>query len=111
MSEEINLTKRVYRLDDFKNVVDTSFTTFTPLFNGVEEPASVEDSIQSFFNEYERLYFQIPLVGDTSHEYLIKKSSELVGFDVETEEITKLLQEIESLRSQLIQAYTQLSKA
>jgi len=110
MFEEVNLTKRVYRTEDFKNIVDTRFTTFTPLLDGAEVPPTIEDSIQSFFNEYERLYFQIPALGELSHEYLVKKSSEIVGFDVETEEITKLLQEIESLRSQLIEAYTQLSK-
>jgi len=106
MSELVNLSKRVVNLENFKDVIKTEFSSFTSEYYG-EVPEPLQDRIESFFAEYENLYYSIPMYGEfNSHEYLAKKSSEMLGMDVETEEISRLLQEIESLRTQLMQAYS-----
>lgn len=110
MSEIINLQKRVVNLQQFNNVVDSSFSTFTKEYYGIP-PEGLENSLEKFFQDYERVYYEIPIKGEiNSHEFLVKRSSELAGFEVETEEIGKLLEEIESLRVQLIQAYTTIEE-
>lgn len=107
MSEKVNLTKKVVIKDNFNNVVETNFTTFTNEYNGLAPEPLDDSAIELFFAEYEKLFYQIPIYGDlNSHEFLVKRSSELLGSEVETEEISKLLEEIELLRTQLIQAYS-----
>lgn len=96
---KVDLRKTVYNKDQFSRVVGgREFTTF-----GIEDatPFSVED----FFNEYENLFLTIPVFGEVNtHEYLVRKSSELVGFQRTTEDIQPLLDEITNLREQLLQA-------
>lgn len=95
---KIDLRKTVYNKDQFSRAVGgREFTTF-----GVQDPTSVF-TIQDFFDQYENLFFSIPINGNpNSHEYLVRKSSELVGFQRTTEDIQPLLDEIASLRDQLL---------
>lgn len=110
MSELVNLQKRVVNLQQFNSVVDPNFSTYTDEYNGTL-PEKLDDTLQKFFSEYDRIFYQIPILGETqSHEYLVKQSSDLLNFGVETEEVSKLLQEIESLRTQLIDAFTTIEK-
>jgi hypothetical protein len=104
MGSDVKIQKTVYNVEDFKKVVDTNFKTFTqPLIE--DDP----DTVENFFRLYEKLYFVIPPEGEVdSHEYLIKKSSELVDFEKTTEEIQPLLDEISQLREQLLQANQQI---
>ena len=94
MDSSIPIVKTVFGTDKFNKVVDTSFKTFT-------QPVQEEDpdTPEELFRLYEKLYFSIDITGETdSHEYLIKKSSELVTFDRVTEDIQPLLDEIAELR-------------
>lgn len=95
---KIDLKKTVYNKDQFNRVTGgRGFTTFTLDGDGVA--FTVED----FFNEYDNLFLSIPVFGDiNSHEYLVRRSSELVGFQRTTEDIQPLLDEIASLRDQLL---------
>ena len=97
---KIDLKKTVYNKDQFNRVTGgRGFTTFTLDGDGVA--FTVED----FFNEYDNLFLSIPIFGDiNSHEYLVRRSSELVGFQRTTEDIQPLLDEIASLRDQLLQS-------
>jgi hypothetical protein len=106
MSEEINLYKEVYGQNTYKRVVDTQFTQLVqPTADQVEEDATVE----RFFELYEQLFFQIPLTGEiNSHEYLVNRSSEYLGGSVITDNEKALIQEINSLRQQLLEANTNL---
>ena len=111
MSQEINLYKEVYGQNTYKRVVDTQFTQLVqPTTDQVEEDATVE----RFFELYEQLFFQIPLTGEiNSHEYLVNRSSEYLGGSVITDNEKALIQEINSLRQQLLEAnsnYTNLTK-
>lgn len=99
MAEKIELKKTVFPRNEFQKVVNTSFTTF------VEPVEETELSVDDFFVEYERLYFEIPVTGEVnSHEYLIRRSRELVDFEEDTVDIQPLLEEIASLREQLLTA-------
>jgi len=76
---KVDLRKTVYNKNQFNRVVGgREFTTFTtPL---LEESITVEE----FFQAYEDLFLTIPVNGNNkSHEYLIRRSSELVGFNVQ----------------------------
>jgi len=96
MDSNVNIVKSVFATTEFNKVVDTSFKTFTQ-----PVPEQDPDTPEELFRLYEKLYYSIDVTGETnSHEYLIKKSSELINFDAVTEEIQPLLDEIAQLREQ-----------
>jgi hypothetical protein len=102
MQDNVILTKTVVPSDKFKKVIDTSFSTFTPV-----EFERQELTLDEFFAEYERLFYDIPIEGSThSHIYLITKSSEYVNYEKDTQDIQPLLDEIAGLREQLLEANT-----
>lgn len=93
---DIQIQKTVFSAVEFNKVVDTSFKTFTQPV--VEEDL---DTTEELFRLYEKLYYEIDVTGDVdSHEYLVKKSSELLNFDKVTEDIQPLLDEIAQLRQE-----------
>ena len=96
MAERINLNKNVFNKQDFLKTVDTSFSQLsTPPVD--EEPQSI--SVDEFFEEYEKLFFEIPKEGElNSHEYLAQRSGEYANFELTNEEIQALLEEITELR-------------
>lgn len=106
MSQELNLYREVYGQNTYKRVIDTQFTQLVePVSEEVEEDATVE----RFFELYEQLFFEIPLTGEiNSHEYLVNRSSEYIGGSVITDNEKALIQEINSLRQQLLEANTNL---
>lgn len=96
MANDINIQKTVFSTTEFIKVVDNTFKTFTQPI-----PAQDKDTPEELFRLYEKLYYVIDVKGDTnSHEYLIKKSSQLVTFDKVTEDIQPLLDEIAQLRTE-----------
>ena len=96
MANDINIQKTVFNTTEFNKVVDSTFRTFTQ-----PVPAEDKDTPDELFRLYEKLYYVIDIKGDTnSHEYLIKKSSELITFDKVTEDIQPLLDEIAQLRQE-----------
>jgi hypothetical protein len=104
MDNSIQIVKTVINTDKFTKVVDTSFKTFTQ-----PVPEEDPDTPEELFRLYEKLYFSIDITGETnSHEYLIKKSSELVNYDAVTEDIQPLLDEIAQLREQNLALNQQL---
>lgn len=104
MANQIEIKKTVYNSEQFDRVVDRTFSTFVQ-----PQEESNQDTSEELFRLYEKLYFEIDLEGETnSHQYLIKKSSELVNFERDTEEIQPLLDEITQLREQLLLANQQI---
>ena len=96
MANNVEIRKTVLGTDNFNKVIDNSFKTFTQ-----PVPEEDPDTPEELFRLYEKLYYSIDVTGETdSHEYLIKKSSELVNFDTVTEDIQPLLDEIADLREQ-----------
>ena len=106
MPQELNLYREVFGQNTYRRVVNTEFTQLVD-----PTPTDTEDdiTIERFFELYEELFFQIPLTGEiNSHEYLVNRSSEYIGGAVITDNEKALIQEINSLRQQLLEANTNL---
>lgn len=94
--ERVRIQKEVYRSDQFNNLVDRQFTTFTK-----PEPIVDTDTVEELFRLYDKLYFSIPVEGEVnSHQYLLQRSSELTDLEKTSEDIQPLLDEIAQLRQQ-----------
>jgi hypothetical protein len=74
----------------------------------IKEQIALQPTTNEFFSMYNDLFYDIPELGATnSHEYLIKKSSEYIGFEANQEEIIALQAEITQLRIDLLDAQKQ----
>jgi hypothetical protein len=108
MKQQVNLTKTTYSKIQYPKVIDTQFTQLIPVSASLaEEPLPTVDE---FFNFYNQLFFDIPKLGETnSHEYLIKTSTEYIGASsVVNDELQALVDEVTSLRQQLLESQQQL---
>lgn len=100
MSNNIQLIKEIYGINTYSKAVDTSFSELiTPAVPVTASVVTVED----FFQYYEDLFFEIPVSGSTnSHQYLVNRSQEYLGGSVIDAEKQALIEEINSLRQQLL---------
>jgi hypothetical protein len=105
MNQRINLNRKVYSKNDYLKTIDTSFNELLSLPPIVEEDII---TVEQFFEYYNQLFFDIPKTGINSHNTLIQQSSEYVGDDQTNGEISALVVEINSLRTQLLQSQTDL---
>lgn len=104
MDSSIQIQKTVYSKEEVGKVLDRNFNTFKTT---AEETNNI--TVQEFFDNYEELYYEIPVEGDiNSHTYLVKKSSELLNIQTTNEDIQPLLDEISQLREQLLIANKQI---
>jgi hypothetical protein len=106
MQQEVKLTKEVYGRNTYVRVIDTSFTElYTPVTASIS--AGTQLTVEAFFDAYNDLFFQIPATGEiNSHEYLVKRSTEYLGGGVLTDSEKAYIDEINSLRQQLLEANT-----
>ena len=107
MNQRINLNRKVYNKSDYLKTIDTSFNELLPPTPIVEKDSI---TVEQFFDYYDQLFFDIPKTGINSHNTLIQQSSEYVGDEQTNEEIEALVQEINSLRDQLLQNQTDLTE-
>ena len=104
---QIPIEKTVYDKNTFGKVIDTQFhqllnnqTSETPTF-----------TLEDFFQLYEDLFYQIPKEGDTnSHRYILNKEADYLGVIVNQDDIQALLDEITSLRQQVLDTQTALNE-
>lgn len=97
MDKKLPLEKTQLSKRNFTSTVDTSFSFF------VEPPVEEQPTVESFFELYEDLYFQIPTEGDTnSHRYLVEQSSQFLDVEKDLTQIQPLLDEIAQLRQQVL---------
>ena len=85
-----------------ERVLDTNFSFFSKTI------VNPDFTIEDFFQLYEELFFQIPKEGDVeSHRYILDKEAEYLGVKLADDlDIQALLDEITSLRQQLLEAKT-----
>ena len=96
MAEQIQLNKTVYGKITYPNVINTEFSQ---LIKPQVEEVVPTVTVEQFFQYYDDLFYDIPISGDfNSHTELIKRSTEYVGVNQNTEEIDALLDEINQLR-------------
>ena len=99
MAKKIEIKKTVFNRESFQQVVDREFKFFKEL-----EPVVDPDSIEELFRLYDKLYINIPIEGElNTHQYLVERSSELYKIDTQLENIQPLLDEIASLRIQILE--------
>jgi hypothetical protein len=107
MSESINFNKQVYNKGQYSKVIDTSFKQLGVV--SIQDQIAIQPNTNEFFAMYNDLFYDIPELGTSnSHEYLIKKSSEYIGFNANQEEITALQNEIAQLRIELLNTQKQV---
>lgn len=106
MAEDVKMVKQVLGLNTSRKVIDTTFRQFVL----APEPVEEETTVEEFFQMYETLFFEIPITGElNSHEYLVKRSSEYIGGEIISDNERALLEEINSLRQQLLEANQSLT--
>ena len=103
MQQELKLIKEVYGRNTYTRVIDTSFNELFVPVTASAAPGPI--SVEQFFDYYTQLFFQIPATGEVnSHEYLVKTSTEYIGGTVLTDNERAYIEEINSLREQLLEA-------
>jgi hypothetical protein len=112
MVEKLSLIKNVYNKQQFVNTVDTEFSQLVTPDNLTIGPPTL--TVDEFFQAYQNLFFEIPKEGATnSHQYLIQTSQDYIGSTQNDEQLQALIDEINSLREQLVtqqDIITQLSQ-
>jgi hypothetical protein len=107
MSENVNFNKQVYNKEQYSKVIDTSFKQLGVV--SIQDQIAAQPTTEEFFSMYNDLFYNIPELGATnSHEYLIKTSSEYIGFEANQEEILALQNEIAQLRTELLASQKQV---
>lgn len=97
---KISTQKLVYS-KSINTVTDTNFNNFVP--QPTVEPVVSIPTVNEFFNNYDILFFQIPLTGSNSHATLIEKSSEYLGLDLNVliEQLNFLQEQNQQLQQQI----------
>jgi len=104
--DKINLNKKQYNKNQYEKVIDTKFNQLIDTTVTTEQPII---SVQKFFEEYQQLFFDISKTGEfQSHEYLIKQSSEYIGFTPVDDTIQALIEEINDLQQQNLELNQQI---
>lgn len=100
MSKITISTQKLVYSKDINIVTDTQFSNFvTP--SPIEQTVEAIPTVDGFFENYDILFYEIPLTGNNSHTTLIERSSEYLGLDLNLlleqlnflQEQNKLLQE------------------
>ncbi len=95
---KIPLNKTFFDKDDFDRLVDKSFRQLIS-----QAPQDTEFTVDDFFNLYDLIFDQIPREGDiNSHRYILTRESEFLGVQLEGVDIQSLLNEVTSLRQELL---------
>ena len=107
MEQKASLLKEVFNKNQYEQVIDTSFSQLVPPTSSI--PPEVLPTVDDFFQDYDSLFFQIPKTGENSHEELIIRSTDYIGYQPLNDEIQALTEEITSLRTQLLESRQQLA--
>jgi hypothetical protein len=104
---QIPIEKQVFDKISFSRIIDTNFSQL--ISPDTNEPAP-SFTLDDFFQLYEQLFNQIPDNGDiNSHKYILEREAEYLGISLDKEETQALLDEITSLRQQVLDLQTALN--
>jgi len=95
-------TQKLIYSKEINKVLDPQFSALVP--KPVEEiPTASIPTVDEFFDNYDILFYQIPLTGSNSHATLIERSSEYVGLDLNVliEQINFLEEQNQQLQKQI----------
>ena len=108
MSSQIPIEKQVFDKNQFGKVIDTEFTQ---LINQQIEVPTPTFTLDDFFTLYDQLFYQIPKEGDAnSHRYILQREADYLGVIIDQDDIQALLDEITTLRQQVLDAQSALNE-
>ena len=103
---QIPVQKTVFNKDTYGRVIDTQFSQL--LNQNVEETNTF--TVDDFFQLYDELFYQIPKEGDVnSHQYILQREADYLGISISPDDIQALLDEITSLRQQVLETQTTIN--
>lgn len=102
MDKKVDLYKEVFNKEQYSKVINSNFKELG--VKTFEENIVSLNTVESFFEIYNDLFYDIPQRGEVnSHEYIIKSSSDYINFEENLEEIEILREEIGQLRKELLE--------
>ena len=106
---QIPIEKQVFDKNQYGRVIDTQFSQ---LLNQQTEEETPSFTLEDFFELYDQLFYQIPKEGEVdSHRFILQREAEYLGVIIDQEDIQALLDEITSLRQQVLDTQTALNEA
>lgn len=101
MSKVTISTKKTIYSKDINKVVNTGFNIAVNA-NSTETVTTVP-TVNEFFENYDILFYEIPLTGSNSHTTLVERSSEYLGLDLNLllEQLNFLQQQNQQLQQQI----------
>ncbi len=107
---QIPVQKIVFSKDSFNRVVNTQFNQLINQQVEAEE-TTLDFIIDDFFELYDQLFYQIPRDGDiNSHQYILQREADYLGITINQDDIQALLNEITSLRQQVLDSQTLINQ-
>ena len=104
---QLPIQKQVFDKDQYGKVIDTQFRQ---LLNPQATEETPTFTLDDFFELYDQLFYQIPKEGDAnSHRFILQREAEYLGVIIDQDDIQALLDEITSLRQQVLDAQTALN--
>jgi hypothetical protein len=102
MSKVTISTKKTIYSKDINKVVDTGFNIAVDP-NITNNVVSSIPTVNEFFDNYDILFYEIPLTGSNSHTTLVERSSEYLGLDLNLllEQLNFLQQQNQQLQQQI----------
>jgi len=98
--QNVEFTRQVFNKQQFNQTIDTEFSQLVSIPDETFFDINLAN-VEDFFTLYQNFFLDIPKLGDVnSHEFIIKQSTEYVGFEEVNETIQALLDEITELREQ-----------
>ncbi len=105
---QIPVQKTVFGKDAFSKVVNIQFNQ---LIDPTSEEEQLSFSVDDFFELYDQLFYQIPTEGETnSHRYILQREADYLGVSISQEDVQALLDEITSLRQQVLDTQTTINE-
>jgi hypothetical protein len=99
---QIPVQKTVGSKDSYNRVINTQFSQLI-----TQEDETLSFSVDDFFELYDQLFYQIPRDGETnSHQYILQREADYLGISISQEDVQALLDEITSLRQQVLDTQT-----
>lgn len=105
---QIPVQKTVFSKDSFSKVVNTQFNQLIDSTAGEEQ---LSFSVDDFFELYNQIFYQIPTEGESnSHQYILQREADYLGVSISQDDVQALLDEITSLRQQLLDSQTTINE-
>jgi hypothetical protein len=105
---QIPVQKTVFNKDQYSRVINTQFSQ---LINQDTESETLSFTVDDFFELYDQLFYQIPTEGEVnSHRYILQREADYLGVSISQDDVQALLDEITSLRQQVLDAQTTINE-